>query len=360
MEKFFRQYDWVIKLAAIGIGAILTAFIFNNMAASYLAPYTVPDLPKYETSSRKPEKPTSQVPGNRPGTLLNRCIVGCKDEENKDPNECPGGCDKGEVCKKGKCVPEEPDKEDKDKPDVPVRSELDIELLGTIVANNPAHSKAMLRKQNDNKQLIAGLGDYITDKAKIIEITRSRIIIKRKEKLEFIPIKDSIYGGPTPSVDLTYSTYQPSKPNKNKSQNRDQSESDKKAQGPSQDDNGSGADSSDNTVRKTGNQEWEVKGKALNKYLDKPEQMAKQGRLIPNYNRKEKTREGLKVTGLPPGSIYSKIGFETGDVLLSINGEALKNRRQAYELLKTFKSGNSVEIKVKRGDNIQTFRYKVE
>lgn len=365
MERFFKQYDWVLNLVFIGLAAICAALIANNILASQLlSPYTIPAMPDFDdiraSTSTSGQK---TLPSNRDDIVAKRCLVGCKKEEDKEPKKpCGGRCSKKETCKNGKCVPKEP-KEKEPESDVPVESDLSYKLLGTVVADNPAFSQALLEKGRGNERLIAGPGTYITEKAKIIEIRRDRIILNNDNKLEFIPLEESISGNPVSKAKLNYSTYsspepkkQPSsadnsKTRKGKKQNppknrarKDKKRKNKKLRG---------------DARKLDDREWAVNRSKVQKYLDKPKSLMKEGRIKPNYNPKTNKRDGLKITNIPPNGIYAEIGLMNGDVLKAVNGETIENQRQAIELFEKMSKKDRVELTIKRNGKKEKLKYRM-
>lgn len=64
---------------------------------------------------------------------------------------------------------------------------------------------------------------------------------------------------------------------------------------------------------------------------------------------------GLKVTKVGSKSPAETAGIKEGDVLLKMNGVALKDREQMQELLKEMSAGNEVTLEMERGGKPKTF-----
>ena len=62
--------------------------------------------------------------------------------------------------------------------------------------------------------------------------------------------------------------------------------------------------------------------------------------------------EGLRVDGVKDGKPGQLAGLESGDVIISMNGQAILNIQDYMKLLASFEEGQLVPIKVKRGEEI--------
>lgn len=85
--------------------------------------------------------------------------------------------------------------------------------------------------------------------------------------------------------------------------------------------------------------------------------MATEGRLVPSFVDGQAI--GFKVFAILPGSVFDTLGFESGDVLTSINGIellTLEESRRAYESLMTAKS---FDVELTRGGQSVSLSYSV-
>lgn len=67
------------------------------------------------------------------------------------------------------------------------------------------------------------------------------------------------------------------------------------------------------------------------------------------------SKSGLKITKVGTKSPAETAGIKEGDVLLRMNGVALKDREQMQELLKEMSAGNEVVLDMERGGKPKTF-----
>jgi general secretion pathway protein C len=334
MENFLRKYGWTLVLAMIAIGASLLALTANNVVASQLAPYTVPELPDLKTAQKTTKSPRAPKNKNWDRAIAKLCLFGCPEAE-PDPNECVGGCESDERCEQGQCVPIE-DQGPVDS-NVPVLSDLNIKLMGAMVAKRSEHSMALLRDDGSSETLVSGVGDYIADGAELIEIRRDRVIIRRNGRLEYIRMDKSIGGDPsaTPVSTATRATARPTKSKSRPSKLKKAGES----------------------VKKVNENEFEVERSAIEEQLNDKQALARQGRVVPNY--KNGKRDGLKLVGISPNSVYSQLGIQSGDVIQSVNGKKITTSQQAMELFDKMRSENKVSIEVERRGQKRRMEYKI-
>lgn len=350
MEDFLRKYGWLITLAFIGVGATLAAIGVNNILASELAPFTVPELPEFETRDKQKQAPQRNVAGirNWDGSIAGRCLFGCRDEEEK--NQCPGGCEEGEECQEGQCVPMEQQTGPRDS-SIPVESDAPLKLLGTMSADNPQYSMALIMDEDSNQTHVVTPEDYIGDDILIVEVRRDRVVFDRNGQLEFIRMANSISGNPTPvSVGPAPAT-SPVRPSASMNKQIAKAVAKKEGGEDAEEDRESG-------IEQVEEGNFQVNRESIQKRLENPEELASQGRVIPNY--KDGKRSGLKIVGIGPNSIYRDLGIQSGDVLRGVNGEEINTQQEAMELFEKLKSEDEVEVQVERRGQQKEIRYNVE
>lgn len=334
MENFLRKYGWALTLALIGVGALLLALTANNFLASQLAPYTVPEMPTLEKPAPRPVLTANSKNWDR--TLSRLCLFGCPDSEPVE--ECPGGCAPGEQCQNGQCVPEAGGGVDSD---VPSLSDLDMQLMGSMVSKDPEFSMALIRDASTDATLIMGVGDFIQDQIEIVEIRRDRIMLDSGGRVEYLLMNQTLGGAP--SAMTTSTLRQPSQASKPPAS--------KSAKTPR-------ASATNEAVKKIDDTHFEVKREAINEKLKDRKAIASQGRIAPNF--KNGKRDGLKLVGLSPDSVYSQLGIQSGDVLQSFNGKQINTTQQAMELLDQLKTSGNVTVEIERRGKKKRMQYKID
>lgn len=358
MEDRLQKYGWILQLSLIAVGAILLAFAASEIIAIYLAPYRVPEIATKVESSEdaRAARPSARRNQNYSRTIIERCLFGCAERE--EPAACKEPCEPGEVCQEGQCVPLEPQQQNAD--GIPVPSDLEVKLLGAMVANNPDFSVALVQDPSAKTTYVAGVGEFIGPDAEVVEIYRDRVILRRNGRLEFIKLDASLMGNPSASrtlasaglggsprnVDLATGTLDGKTPgvetNRKDPREAIQRAQEKKGEG----------------VEKVGDNKFVLDRDAVNEQLEDPKQLAKQARIIPNYS--EGKRDGIKLVGVTPSGVFGKIGIQSGDVVHSINGQRVTSQNKAFELLNGMRKANNVKIEVERGGKRETIEYTLE
>jgi general secretion pathway protein C len=63
---------------------------------------------------------------------------------------------------------------------------------------------------------------------------------------------------------------------------------------------------------------------------------------------------GFKIMNVPPGSIYEKLGFKSGDIITTVNGVKLDSVQAAMGLYTELKHATKAEVGVLRGTETLT------
>jgi S1-C subfamily serine protease len=67
-------------------------------------------------------------------------------------------------------------------------------------------------------------------------------------------------------------------------------------------------------------------------------------------------RDHIVIAGLLPGGPGDKAGLKSGDVILTINGQEVSDRRQLYNHLWSCRAGETVALRVFRNNTVQTIQ----
>jgi len=69
--------------------------------------------------------------------------------------------------------------------------------------------------------------------------------------------------------------------------------------------------------------------------------------------------QGFKLRWLSPSSIFYKIGFRQGDVILSVNGIPIRNTEDVFKVLQILRNEPSLRVKVLRSGKEITFNIRI-
>src|SRR5262249_16037424 len=137
--------------------------------------------------------------------------------------------------------------------------------------------------------------NHIVDDAYLVDVLFREVVVRRRDHFEKCPIEGVTDTGPEPT---------PAAPPPAVADNSDAP--------PSTPDPPGGG------VNKTGANDYEVDGSYLDATLANLNEVATQARIVPSFQNGKSN--GLKMFSIKPGSIYSKIGMQNGDVIQKING----------------------------------------
>lgn len=200
-----------------------------------------------------------------------------------------------------------------------VKTNLSIELLGTIVHLNEAKSIATISAGQESGSY--RLEEEKEDLFKVTKIERKKVTFKNLNngRLEYVEIpEDSKL-----SIGLNV-------PKKAAPIVRDGDES---------------------------NIKIAISRDEVNKYTADLMTTLKQARMIPHRVNGELA--GFKFVSIRPNSIFSKLGFKTGDVISGVNGEPITSPTQGMELYQSLKNEDNFQIDATRGGKSVNFDYSI-
>lgn len=353
MENLFRKYGWVLKLVLIALACLLIALGINSFIAGQLAPYTVPSLPDLAAAQdgKKARKRTNRAKKvDRAGELGRRCLFECAEEEEGAPgDECPGGCGEGEKCVAGQCVPDVP-VDPEVAGSLPVPSELNFKLLGTMVSDRPEWSTALVEDPAAKRTIVVRTGDDLLGQAKLVEVKRDRIIIERVGRLEYIRLDNTIMGNPSAQPVIPTSAIRPPEVISGPSTSAPSTATPRSAEARKPNVPGG--------VDKVSDDQYVVDREMMNEQLSNKAELAKGANIIPNY--KQGKKNGLKLINVQSGSAYNKLGLQSGDVLTSVNGTKIRSQAHAMELMEKFREADEVTIEFERRGRKEQINYKIK
>ena len=102
-----------------------------------------------------------------------------------------------------------------------------------------------------------------------------------------------------------------------------------------------------------GDNRYAVKKSFIDSTLSNLNAVATQARIVPSF--KNGVANGFKLFSIQPGSLYSAIGVQNGDVIQRINGYEINSPDKALEVYQKLREAPQITIEGKR--NGQPFRY---
>jgi general secretion pathway protein C len=208
----------------------------------------------------------------------------------------------------------------------PVLSNLPLGLVGTIVHSNPEKSIANIELRGKNQVLAYRPKMDIEKIATLIRVERNKIIIRNtnNQRLEFLEMKST--------SKLNFSSAKAAPP---------------------------ATSAAGGEVQQLGQNRFQIKRADVLKYTSNMADVLQQAAMAPKRNATGEI-EGFKFLSIQPGSIYTQLGFQNGDVIKGVNGEPVDSPAKAMELYNQLKTSNNIKMKVERDGRDQDFEYDVK
>ena len=280
MELLFKKHFWAIHLAFIACTAFFVARTINAFVESALLP--APSVRSAPAAAAVKEEPIATLNIEKLAKLLGL------------PLPPP---------------PVETSTEVMDENAAPTKSALRVKLLGTLLAGLPEWSIASIQDLGTARTQTYMVGDQVLG-AEILEIERSKVIIRNGGKREYIAGDGDV----APAAVATSTPVTPI--------------------------------SNGNGIRAVSENEYEVQRAEIDNTLADLNKVAMQARIVPAF--KDGQAQGFKVFSIRPDSIYSRIGVQNGDVIRRINGFEMNSPEKALEVYSKLKDSSRIDIELER------------
>lgn len=209
---------------------------------------------------------------------------------------------------------------------VPVLSQLPLNLVGTLVHSNPEKSIAAIEIKGKNQTLSYTPKRNIENLATLLKVERQKIIFRNlnTNSLEFIEMKP--FGNQKVSFGAT----------------------------------GPVVPSGTGEVKNLGDNKFTIKRADLQKYLNDLSSILMQARAVPARDKVTGEVIGYRIMDFQPNSIFSQLGIQRMDLIKSVNGEPVDTPQKAMELFNMFKNSNNIKMSVDRGGRSETLDYSIQ
>jgi general secretion pathway protein C len=308
LDLFFRKYAWTANLLILFVAAWFTARMVNTLVGALIRPRPHADL-------SAPSAPPHQFPPLTLDDARLYHLIG------QDPPAQPGATAAAVPARPQNCnVPDAP----------PVKTELRLSLVAAVLAQPASYSLATLADGGSNQ--VVGVGDRIGP-ARFLGLARLPTdgditgnafklvaVICNEGTKEYVEADTS--GAVVASADVARIPVAPVPPP------------------------GSPAPASMDGVRPLGNNRYEIDRKVIEATLGDLNKMATQARIVPSF--KNGVGNGFKLFSIQPGSLYSAIGVENGDVIQRLNGYELNSPEKALELYQKLREAGHVSLEMER------------
>jgi general secretion pathway protein C len=322
LERFFKKYVWAANLVLLFLAAWLTAKIVNTFVAVVIRPTPHVDL---SLSVSTVTRQAAQVALD-PKRLYR--LIGMEPPAEQDAlgptvNTRPQTCN--------------------DATAAPVRSDLRLALVASVLSDQPRWSLATLLDLGTREANIYGVGDSVQG-ATLVGLQRVRedrdatgngfkvvAILCNAGTKEFVDFEEGagVEGGQNVGV----------------------------APLPAPRQFGARPGTPMQGIRPVGDNKYELSRNVLDQQLSNLSAISTQARIVPSFENG--VANGFKLFSIQPGSLYASMGIENGDVIQRINGYEINSPDRALELLTKLKETSHVVIEAKRGGQALRKEYNI-
>jgi general secretion pathway protein C len=310
MELLLKRYFWTVHLAFLALVALLLARTANTFAGAALEPRPELDLASAPTRPAGPALVQASVEPNRYGHLYGVIPPPppptAEEVQQKEQEQNSAIC---MTCE-------------------PVKTNLRLQLLATMVANERRWSMALILDLDKGSSDYYRWGDKVRDYVvRGIERDPQRAVILNTEthRLEYIDAVPGS-GAPVAAAGLGSLGTAPVPP------------PDGDAPPPSGD--------ATEGIRQKGENDYSITRQKLDSTLGNLNDIATQARMVPSF--KNGVANGFKLFSIRPGSVFGAIGMQNGDVISRINGLEINSPDKALEMYGRLKDAGSLDIELER------------
>jgi general secretion pathway protein C len=319
LDLFFRKYAWTATLALLFAGAWMVARTVNTVVGAAIRPRPQADAGALSAPPPRPILATNLEPDR-----LYR-LIGVEPPKAAEVAAAAAAPVRPQTCE--------------DRAARPVRSDLRLLLVVAVQAEDPAQSLVTLSDATSREARVLGVGEEFAG-ARLLGVERLGdaadvtgnafkmvAVICNGGTKEYLDGEAGAGGGEGP---LNVGVAQvPGRPP------------------------GAGPPGGPlEGVRKVTDNRYEITKAVIESSLSNLNTLATQARMVPSF--KNGVANGFKLFQIQPGSLYSSIGIENGDVITRINGYEINSPDKALEIYQKLRESSHVTLELDRaGQNIK-------
>ncbi len=192
------------------------------------------------------------------------------------------------------------------------RTDLKLKLWGTVTGDKDK-AYAVIEEQKGKKQNLYKVGDTIQT-ATVKIILREKVVLNVNGKDEILELEKK--------AGAYKSTISSKKSNRSFSQN------------------------------------ISIKRSQIDKAMKNVNDLIKQVRIRPHFSNGK--ADGLNLSGIGSGSIFSEMGLKSGDIITGVDGKKIESVDDALKFYESLKSSSNVQLQLKRKGRQKTINYNIK
>ena len=204
------------------------------------------------------------------------------------------------------------------------KTDLNVELIGTVVGSSQ-DSFAIIEDHQSREQELYQVDDMIQDQARVVEISRCKVLVLRGGTEEIIEC-------PEPDAETKKS---PSTVRYSGSPKKDDGYN----------------------VKQVSDSEFVIDEEEVESALGNINQLLTQIRVVPNFQ--DGKADGFKVFAIKPQSIFAKIGLKNGDVIRKVNDQDITSPEKAFGVFQELRNEKNLTVEISRRGQNQSLSYEI-
>lgn len=202
------------------------------------------------------------------------------------------------------------------------QTQLGLKLWGTVHGVD-GKTFAVIEEKKTRKQRLFSVGDQV-ESASVEMILREKVVLAVNGKREVLTIERPVQ--------------------------RAKGRIPRSIQPPSTDDA--------RGVKGGDNKEVVIQRSRIEDAIKNVNQLMKHVRIRPHFTNGQP--DGLRLTGVRPGTIFTEIGFRNGDIITGVNGKSIESVDDALKFYTSLKNESNVDLQLRRRGKERSIKYRVE
>ncbi len=216
----------------------------------------------------------------------------------------------------------------------PQRTELPVELMGTIVVQGDPAVRFATLLINGAASMTVARGSIILGGAEVVAVRPRVIFLRQGDTLSYAELWDGTVRPRAIAKASPRPLTQSKAPTRTAAWSRPR------------------PDAAPIGIKSDGKNSWMIDKQFLEETINNPSQEMMRARVVPRYVKGR--MNGVKLHGVGARSLYRRIGLRSGDVITSVNGQAIDRPNALMALYNELASARSFRLDVmRRGQPVQ-------
>ena len=343
IETIFKKRFWVVSLVLIALITFVLAIGFGGIVEILLAKYTVV-VPQAEAQHESDPLADQRDDGALAiGELL---------EHTSSEPDPPVVEEEEEEEEEEEVVEAEP----VDDPTLCVQSSLSAKLVGTMTNEMGDWSFGLVQDQTRNRTVLVGAGDEVAG-AMITRVDRGKMWVDRDGR------EECLNAGVDPAAEAPDNPRETASARSRSNSSQDEDEGGQTPVRPSGDSTPTAASSGGSVdfeagVNRISSTQYEIQRSTIDAAMNNQQALQAQA---PEFRQSFDNGQpnGIQITSMPRGSIFSRIGVRRGDIVMQVNGQRITTPQRAMDLYDAMQNEAHVEVVVQRRGRQRTIVYDI-